>query len=222
MRRDWRNMVASPMMLIIAILYTFTLIINLVTIGDILDYASDLLYMVRNAGGLLFFGVLLGMSPSVLIVIGLWLTFVEGFKKNSPTVSTAGLSMIRVAHTITVIIIAVLMLLTFFTSCSAGAGMSFGVLLLFAGVIVYFAMNIKTVANSIDILDVCVPHTSGIIVLAVFRIIVLCGSVFALAFNFEFGFSALISLCSQVMVIVMLFIYRSRMENMEMKFDGMF
>jgi len=223
LRRDWRNMVSSPIMLIMAILYTFALIVNFITISDTIDFLSDAIYPVRQMGGFVFLGVLLGLTPSVLIVIGLWLTYAEGFKKDSPTVNTAGLSMIRIAHTVTVIAIAVVALLLFFVSCTEGGfGFGFGLILAIAAVIVYYAMNIKIVGNSVDILDVAVPHTSGIIVLAVFRIIVLCGGVFAAVLSEEFGISLLISIVSQVLAIVMLFIYRAKMESMEMKFDSMF
>lgn len=239
-RTCWRGMASSPFVMILAILFTMGLMITLFNIGNSVEMLASVDAMLGTELSDMWIIGVIAQTPAILVVVGLWLLFAEGFKRGEE-VNAIGLSLIRSAMIIRTVIASILVAVLLLASCGASASAgelydaygyggflqeimdALAVVVVIGGgfAIAYYAINVKALGHAKDVAECNYPHTDGLIGLAVFRIIMLSGTFILMISGMELGFSGVISLLGEVMAVVAIFIYKGKMEYMGDKFSSL-
>ena len=230
MRSKWRAIIATPYMLVITILYSLSLLLSLIDIPKICGLLTDLSGgFFRGLEPLLYVIVLLLIAPFIITVLGLWLAYFEGRKKDKTEVGVCGLQLIRIGQSILLAFAALFFFSLLLGSCAAGASYYYGGLMLKILIVAFVAcvclfINMKTVGHSIYILRLGVPHGSGMIALITCRTVaflVLTYLFIAFAPSY-FSVAWLVHLLAQAAIIGYIIIYKTKMEYIESEFDRLF
>lgn len=230
MRSKWRNVIASPFMLVVVILYSLSLLLSLLDTSMLYDMLSDLTGDIfHGMGALLVCVIVVALIPSVMTVLGLWLTYLEGRKKEKQEISIVGLQLIRIGQIIMLSFTGLFFVSLLLGSCAAGEAYYYGMLmvkllLIAFAVCIYLFINIKSIGHSIYIVRLGVPHSGGVVPLLVGRFLMLCVSIllFVATVSTYFSIALLINLIVQAAMIAYIFVYKTKMEYVEAEFDRLF
>lgn len=177
---------SSPLFLTAVILYSVTLVltfISSITAGSTIPYYAysfmesygeslppSVYYSMMDASsGAAAFGAILGLIPSILIAVGMWITWATCRSTTSGNISTAGLTICKVISIITLVLLCIVAAVfvvacfvlifagaaafssdSYYSSYAAGAtaGLVFVVILcaaVFALMIAYYASIVRTI-----------------------------------------------------------------------------
>lgn len=164
--------------------------------------------------------------PTILILIGLWITVASAFSKKRSTITTSGLTVIRVVFIIYLVLICLVLVileflmaiytateLRYYDVVGIGIGMMVFTAILVAMIILYYAFVLRSLkaASSVAVTGKANPGAS--VYVAVFLII---GSVSSLIQGVLFlpvGLSKILAAVGNILFVVTIFRYRSEMQN---------
>ena len=232
---------SSPQVLVCAILFSIMLLINIVSIfsnssmlsilrmfdnfGMGMGYGMD--YSAFQAGFIV--GGIVGLTPTILVAIGLWLVWSNAKNAASDRMGTSGFSLITAGVVITFVCVCLLILLGLIASvitiiggaATSGYGGEFALgggifmLIVVGGLatlfIIYYAKILGTIgaAKSTALSGITNPKISMFV--PVFNFIVAFFSLFTLFFGGVAGiFSGLINIAFLIMISVVIINYRSQ------------
>ena len=164
--------------------------------------------------------------PTILILIGLWITVASAFSKKRSTITTSGLTVIRVIFIIYLVLICLVLVileflmaiytateLRYYDVVGIGIGMMVFTAILVAMIVLYYAFVLRSLkaASSVAVTGKANPGAS--VYVAVFLII---GSVSSLIQGVLFlpvGLSKILAAVGNILFVVTIFRYRSEMQN---------
>ncbi len=167
-----KKLASSPMFLIATIIYTLSFIAGVIVILGSVGAAFSNSYGMYNeaalASGLLV--SLIAYAPTILTLIGLWMTFGSGVSRSNRGISTAGFTLLKVSAVINLVLICIaagILLIGFIAGIFAAYAVNemvpilFG-FLIFAGimtlVILYFAGIVRSINAAKRTIETGRPH----------------------------------------------------------------
>lgn len=239
-RQKWRIFVASPLPLIITILYS---LLSLLTLINIFDGASTLnaianalpfmRKMLRELGDTLTFLELLAFTPTFLTALGMWLVFAGAAKKDISPLNTSGLNMIRIGQVITLVLHCLLyavITIGLFGASEYISDSNAVTMFLLIGIMVFsVVVQAKTISMLSAMRDCGVydrPNASGVTFIAVMQFIV--GSLQFLVlvyqiYEFEYyepSFNTILGLVMPFLYGVVLMLYKGKMNSLQADYDA--
>lgn len=252
-----KSLATSPLLIIAAACYTLTLLFSVLLSGSLLD-SNSIYYMLREMGmgyydayeiaygmqpNYLIFTII-GMIPSVLVAIGMWITVGSGANRRSRNMTTSGLTMIQVIQIIMTVLsglaILLLLLLVIILSGSIArlseeatiiiAICGFVVIAAGAFLLFYNIMVINTIGKIKESIRTNTPDSR--VSMFVIVMLFISGSLSAIAFliglmtpqltavSLISAFSNLLSAALPILFASLLIVYRSRMRQLEDEIEG--
>lgn len=111
-----KTLATSPLLIIAAICYTLTVVLNLVVANTAFDLSayydllhemgvsySDIQSLMSGSESGFTIGTVIGMIPSILIATGMWITIASGAGREAKPITTAGLTIIQVIQIISTV-----------------------------------------------------------------------------------------------------------------------
>lgn len=251
-RDTLKSLATSPLLIIAAACYTLLLVVNLFLSDSLFDMGSiyqmfremgmpyqDINAMTSGMYTYYMVGLVIGMIPSILIAIGMWITVGSGANRRNRNMTTSGLTMIQVIQiimtvlgglAILLVLLALIMLSSFVTRYAEEASIILaicGAIIVAAGAFMIF-YNIKiitTIGKIKKSIRTNTPNSKVGLFVAVMMII--SGAFSALSFvtsltSFVLStvgilnllYSLLSALCP-ILLAALLLTYRGRMRQLE-------
>ncbi|MDD6022707.1 MAG: zinc ribbon domain-containing protein [Oscillospiraceae bacterium] len=164
--------------------------------------------------------------PTILILIGLWITAASAFSKKRTTITTGGLTVIRVIMIIELVLSCLLLVflefvmaiytateLKYYDVVGAGVTMIVITAMIFAFIILNFVLILRSLkaASSVAVTGKANPEASVFV-----AVLLIIGSVFSLIPGLLFlpaGLSDILAAMGGILFAVTIFRYRSEMQN---------
>lgn len=255
-----KSLATSPLLIIAAACYTLILVLNVFLSGSAMDANSlypllremgmsyrDINAMMSGTQSYYIIGLIIGMIPSILVAIGMWVTIASGTNHRSRNMTTSGLTIIQVIQIIMTVLsgLAILLLLLMVIILSGTvtryaeeatvilAICGFVVIAAGAFVIFYNVMIISTISKIKESIRTNTPNSRVSMFVAVMCII--SGSFSALSvlsslITPSFGgtyfvislLSSILNALCPILLGALLIVYRGRMRQLEDEVDGRF